>query len=261
MGLAGDDRNIKFDKPALTQVLGSWLLQEQKREQILSVISAFSSVRFLDFLPERMREPSFPSQTVLGNRGENLTAILRDICKNSGQKAVLTEWISELTAMEVVDFEFPEDPSGRIHLDIREKSGRRISACSASDCTLRFLAMIAALLGEGPGGLYFLEEIENGLHPSRIHLLINLIERQTATGKIQVVATTHSPELLSVVNDDTFRNISVVCRMENSDDAVIRPVVGLHDAKKLRKSQCLGRLLADGWIEDVLAFTDGKSEV
>ena len=120
--------------------------------------------------------------------------------------------------------------------------------------------MVAVLLGEDPGGLCFFEEIDNSLHPSRLPLLIDLVERQTAKGKIQVVATTHSPELLSIANGDTFANMSVICRMENADNAVIRPVSGLPNAGKLRKSQGLGRLLASGWMEDALAFDEGEAK-
>ena len=252
--------NVNLDRPALLQVFHNRQVRQQNSEQSQLIADAFASVRFLDFSLTRMREPAFPGQAILGNRGENLTAILNNICANHKRKSVLKEWIRELTPMDVMDFEFPEDPSGRIHLAIRENNGRRISAYSASEGTLRFLAMLAALLSEDAGGLYFFEEIDNGLHPSRLHLLIDLIERQTTKGKIQVVATTHSPELLSIVNDDTFANMSVVCRVENSDDAVIRPVSSLPNAGELRKSQGLGRLLAGGWMEDALAFDESEAK-
>ena len=77
--------------------------------------------------------------------------------------------------MDVVDFEFPSDPiTGRIQLAIREKSDRTVSAYSASDGTLRFLAMLAALLDREPASLYVFEEIDNGIHPARLHLLADL---------------------------------------------------------------------------------------
>ena len=66
--------------------------------------------------------------------------------------------------------------------------------------------MLAALLSDEFEGLYFIEEIDNGIHPARLHLLLDLIERQTAKGKIQVVATTHSPDVLNLINDTTFEN-------------------------------------------------------
>ena len=116
--------------------------------------------------------------------------------------------------------------------------------------------MLVALLGPDPARLYFFEEIDNGIHPSRLNLLIDLIEQQTAKGETQVIATTHSPELLSIVGDTTFENTSVVCRLEDTNDAIIRPVVDLPNAKELRKTQGLGRLLAGGWMETALVFTE-----
>ena len=222
--------------------------------------TAFLSIHVLDPIPGLMRRPSFPGQTVLGDSGQNLPTVLQHICADEKRKFTLTEWIRELTPMDVADFRFPSDPSGRIHLMIQEKGGREISAYSASDGTLRFLAMLAALLGPDPAGLYFVEEIENGIHPSRLHLLIDLIERQTGKGKIQVVATTHSPALFNAVSDRTFENASVVCRLPDTSDAVIRRVSALPNARKLRETQGLGRLLEGGWMENALAFTEGGAE-
>ena len=214
---------------------------------------------FFDFKPNRIREPATPGQTTLGDSGEYLPVVLREICADQKRKSALVSWLRELTPMDVEDFEFPEDPSGRIHLIICETNGARVSANCASDGTLRFLAMLAALLGKDLlPYIYFFEEIENGLHASRLHLLIELIEQVTSDGTKQVIATTHSPELLSMVGDSTFESTSVVCRLEDASEAVIRPVAKLHNARKLRKTQGLGRLLAGGWMETALAFTEGN---
>ena len=163
--------------------------------------------------------------------------------------------------MDVTDFEFPLDPSGRVHLMLCEANGRKVSAYSASDGTLRFLAMLAVLLGESSEGLYFFEEIDTGIHPARQWLLLELIEKQVAKNNIQIMTTTHAPDLLTFANDSTFENMSVVCRLEDSHDAIIRPVAELPDAKKLRKSGGgLGGLLTEGWMETALAFTENQNE-
>ena len=222
-----------------------------------TIASTFRGIRFLDPVPNLMRQPSSLGQIVLGDKGENLPSVLHTICANKTRGAILTEWIRELTPMDIAGFGFPSDPSGRIHLMMVEEGGREVSAYSASDGTLRFLAMLAALLGPVPASLYFIEEIDTGLHPSRLHLLLDLIETQTAETGIQVVATTHSPTLLSMMSDRTFEDACVVCRLPDTTDAVIRPVSEIPKAAKLRKSQGLGRLLASGWMEDVLAFTEG----
>ena len=217
-------------------------------------------MRFFDFNPDRMRDPAFPGQTTLGDNGEYLPTVLREICTDPKRESVLTSWLGGLTPMDVERFEFPADPSGRIHLVIRESNGARVSASCASDGTLRFLAMLAALLGDNQSYVYFFEEIENGLHASRLHLLIDLIESVTSDGTKQVLATTHSAELLSLVGDSTFESTSVVCRLEEENEAVIRPVAELHNARELRKTQGLGRLLAGRWMETAIAFTEGNDD-
>ena len=252
-----DDPGMQLERsqPALSQVplrarnFGAF-------EKARAVIDEFRSARFFDFRPDRMRAPASPGHMSLGDSGEYLPVVLRDVCGDPRRKSALLDWVRELTPMDVEDFEFQLDPSDKVHLVIREKFGAKLRADNASDGTLRFLAVLAALLGEDSGGLFFFEEIENGLHPSRLHLLVELIEQQTARGGLQVIATTHSPELLSMVNDETFRNTSITCRLEDTNDAIIRSVADLPNIEKLRNTQGLGRLLTGGWMETALEFTE-----
>ena len=263
------------DKPALTEyteylgvgreIIGRGIDKNWKRlpghQDSLDFRFVLADMRFLELSPERLREPAFPGANVLGDFGENLPVVLREICADPKRQEILTSWIAELTPMDVTDFEFPIDPSGRVHLTLCEANGRKVSAYSASDGTLRFLAMLTVLLGENPSGLYFFEEIDTGIHPARQWLLLELIEKQAAKRGIQIITTTHSPDLLTFVNDSTFEHLSVVGRLEDSQDAIIRPVAELPNAKKLRTSKGgVGRLLAEGWMETALAFTEDRDE-
>ena len=259
---------VRPDQPALTQIREHKNVVRIHKDYVQLVIDALAGIRFLDPMPELMRKPAFPGQTVLGDNGENLPTVLQEICTNPKRADVFHEWARELTPMDVASFGFPRDPiTGLVQLVIGETNEREVSAYSASDGTLRFLAMLAALLGKHPAALdrrvarlYVFEEIDNGIHPSRLRLLLDLIEGQAAKGGIQVVTTTHSPDLLTMIGDDTFSNTSVVCRLPDTDDAVIRPVCELPDSEKLRRSQGLGRLHASGWMEDALAFTGEDEE-
>ena len=254
----GDRIAVRPAQPALTQIREHRRVAKSHKKAAAQVIDVLGGMRFLDLSPESMRQPAFPGQTVLGDSGENLPAVLKDICADAGRRETLAEWTRELTPMDVRDFEFPTDPTtGKVQLAFKESTGRKVSAYVASDGTLRFLAMLAALLGANPARLYFFEEIDNGIHPSRLRLLTDLIERCTATNGVQVVATTHSPDLLSMIGDETFRNTSVVCRRPDTDTAVVQPVDSLPNADELRQSQGLGRLHASGWMEDAIFFTEG----
>lgn len=226
----------------------------------LEVSLELFGMRLFELSPERMRQPVLSGANRLDDSGDNLPTVLEAICADPQRKSVLLSWLHELSPMDVSDLEFPVDLNGRVNLRIVEANGRRVSAYSASDGTLRFLGMLAALLNEDYEGVYFFEEIDNGIHPARLHLLLDLIERQTEKGKIQVVATTHSPDVLNLINDTTFENAVVVYRDEDSADAVIRRVAELPKAGELRKSQGLGRLHAGGWMENVLSFAEAERE-
>ena len=241
------------DKPALTQ------LERPQGSAVQSVSQALVGMRFWDLSPELMRHPAYPG-TPLGDRGENLPAVLEQTCADPELRSTLVSWLQELTPMDVSDLEFPRDPSGYVHLMLCERNGRKISADSASDGTLRFLAMLAVLLGKAPPGLCFFEEIDNGIHPARLNLLMELIERQTEKRDIQVVTTTHASAMLTVMGDSTFANTSVVSRTEGTDDAIVRRVADLDNAPKLRHEQGVGRLHESGWLEDALFFTEGPDE-
>ncbi len=255
---------VRPDQPALTQVREHRNVVRLHKYIIQSVIDNLAGIRFLDPIPEMMRKPTFPGQTMLGDSGENLPTVLQEICADPKRGAVFYEWVRELTPMDVERFDFPRDPiTGLVQLAIGETNEREVSAYSASDGTLRFLAMLAGLLGRqtaSPGRIgarsFFFEEIDNGIHPSRLRLLLDLIEGQTAKGGLQVITTTHSPDLLAMIGDNTFKSTSVVCRLPDTDNSVIRPVCDLPRSEALRNSQGLGRLHASGWMEDALAFAE-----
>jgi predicted ATPase len=212
-------------------------------------------MRFLDLNPDAMRRPSLPGQTTLGDRGENLSSVLQQICEVPERKATLLSWTQELTPMDARDFEFPSDLTGRILVTLVEGNGQRTSANSASDGTLRFLALIAAILAESDG-LYFFEELENGIHPARLHLLLRLIEQRVARSRLQVIATTHSPTLLGLAQPETLETASLTYRLPGESDTRIKRVFDIPEARRVIGEQDLARLHSSGWLEDAVAFSD-----
>ena len=205
-----------------------------------------------------MRIPSLPGQTTLGDRGENLSSVLFAICEDASNKEALLEWVRQLTPMDVEDFQFDPDAAGRILLNIKEKSGQTVSAASASDGTLRFLAILAALFGPTPASFYFIEEIENGIHPTRLSLLVDLIENQTKRRNIQVVATSHAPLVLQFLSEDALANASIVYRLPDQPDAKIKRILDVPEARRVIKEQSVSLLHASSWFEDVLNLTEDE---
>jgi predicted ATPase len=214
-------------------------------------LTSIGSCRFLDLDPQALRMPTLPGQVVFGNKGENLPSILKAICEDPSQKEVLIDWIRELTPMDVTDLEFFESPmDGKTQTYIIEGNGGRISAHSASDGTLRFLAYLAALLGTQKASLYFFEEIENGIHPNRIHLLLELLHQSTKRGSPHVVATTHSPALLNFLRDRPLQDALVVARSERG--SIVRRFADMPIIE--RDKTRAGELLQTGWFETTSTF-------
>jgi predicted ATPase len=266
MGKAGNQRrlgqklSVMDMKPALTQVTDFPKLDSRANRNVtISSQRALSSMRFLDLNPEQMRLPSIPGQTVLGDQGENLSSVLQAICNNQNDKAVLLEWIKQLTPLDAADLAFRQDAAGRVLLVLVEGSGKSISAYSASDGTLRFLAIAAALLGPTPADFYFLEELDNGIHPTRLGLLLDLVQQQVTRSGIQVVATTHSPDFLTLLSESDLSYSSVVWRSDSNHEGRITQLADMPNIREVILEQSLGRLHASGWFEAVLNFGEAEA--
>ena len=186
---------------------------------IHGALKTYDSCRFFDWSLDALRQPCLPGQDMLSDNGRNLSSVLYAICQRAASKKGLLSWIQELTPMDAVDFEFPVDATGRILATLVERGKQKTTLASASDGTLRFLAFLAAFLGPNPSSFYFFEELENGIHPSRLGLLLDLIETQVTEKGIQVVATTHSPELLARLSKPTLEHASLVYRSAEGPDA------------------------------------------
>jgi predicted ATPase len=219
----------------------------------------YRSCRFFDWSLDALRQPCLPGQDMLSDNGRNLGSVLHAICKRPVSKKSLLSWIQELTPMDAVDFEFPVDPSGRILATLVERNKQKTTLASASDGTLRFLAFLAAFLGPNPSAFYFFEELENGIHPSRLNLLLDLIEHQVREKGIQVVATTHSPELLARLSKTSLEHAALVYRAPEKQDARIVRVLDFPEARRLLKAHKAADLFSSGWFETTADFSESAS--
>jgi predicted ATPase len=217
-------------------------------------VSEMSSMRFLELNPDAMRQPSFPGQTILTDRGENLSSVLHTICQDPKQKHTLMSYFEELAPTDCKDLDFYQERTGKVLVELLEGDGQRISAYSASDGTLRFLGLLAAMFSPEPSAFYFIEEPENGIHPTRLHLLLDLFERRARNTNIQVVTTTHSPYFLGIADHSTIEDASLVYRAEGTPDGRIQRILDIPDARRLIEKQRLISLHGSGWFETVTDF-------
>jgi predicted ATPase len=93
-----------------------------------------------------------------------------------------------------------------IELLLHESKGKQkaIPGWLLSSGTLRILALLAMFETPGKPSVLFVDEIENGLDPRTIGLLLNQIENVFSDKTMQVIVTTHSPYFLDMVPFDSI---------------------------------------------------------
>ena len=137
----------------------------------------------------------------------------------------------------------PASPQGlerTVYLQLME-GGFEVPGWLFSSGTLRLLALVAVLRHPLPPTLVLIEEIENGLDPRSIHLLVEEIRVAVESGRTQVVLTTHSPYLLNVV---PLESIVLVERVE--DQPLFERPAGREAVQKWAKEFGPGQLYTMG---------------
>lgn len=213
------------------------------------VTKAQREMIFLDIHPAKMRDYQPEPASALGTSGQNISPVLAGLAEEDRQDII--DWLAELTAPAVVDMAFDRTQLKEVMFFLVEDGGRRVSARSVSDGTLRFLGLLTALLTSKAGSIILLEEPDVGLHPSRIHLLARLLEQVTAEARIQVIATTHSSTLLSHLNPESLGNVVAIGR-DAAGDSMCGRLRELEHFSTLRDSRQLDHLVSTGWIERAL---------
>lgn len=191
--------------------------------------------QFLSLNPGIMGEPRQKSMrgtpSVLQPDGSNIGEYLLDILNGENGVEVFNEIIEQLKY--VLPYTKDIQPTLTSELDKSvflqlSESNFKVPGWLLSTGTLRVLALLAVLRNPNPPSLVVIEELENGLDPRTIHLLIEEIMNATESGRTQVIATTHSPYLLDLLPLST---ILFVERPDGGEPVFSRPV----DEKSKRK--------------------------
>ena len=142
-------------------------------------------------------------------------------------------------------------------LQVKEGTGITLPASSLSDGTLRFLAL--SVLAEDPdtGGVFCIEEPENGIHPAKMPEMVNLlrdlaVDVSEAPDKDnpfrQVIVATHSPAFVQLIAPDDLL-CAVETKVRSSTGDVTRtlqclPLDETWRSKSGQQSVGLGTIIA-----------------
>jgi predicted ATPase len=188
----------------------------------------------------------------MGEHGEGFAGIIKQICGSPSSYDALLEWLKNLRPDEITSLTTVEAPAGELMLAVNEYS-RQFLAPTLSEGTLRFIALAAAFFQPVMPKVIVLEEIEKGLHPSRLRLLLELMRTQSKRTNTQVIATTHSPTLLSWLTSEDRKTTFVCSRDAESGATQMHSLAELPDLESiLSKGSALSELFEQGWMESVL---------
>jgi predicted ATPase len=163
------------------------------------------SWQFLSFDPGRMgmpmRQMMAPEPCKLLRDGSNLGQYLWEIRQQDlgAFEGILEALRFVLPFSSDIQPRVTQEIERLVHLQMTEVDFK-VPGWLLSTGTLRVLAILAVLRHPYPPPLLVIEEIENGLDPRTLQLVVEEIRGAISAGTTQIIATTHSPYLLDLLD-------------------------------------------------------------
>jgi len=241
------------ERPALHFLAaGIWPGNKNHVETANRFAHSLANMQRLDPIPSVLREYSkVKNASRMGEHGENFAALIQKICGDSATKDAYLSWLKQLRPAEVDDVITLEGAIGEKMFALKE-GGRVFPAPVLSDGTLRFAAITAAFFQPNMPGLLTIEEIENGIHASRLRLLVELLRGRAENQKTQVIVTTHSPVVLGWLQEREYAHTFFCKRDEVTGESKILPITEIPHFNDIAKRQPIGDLFVEGWMEAAL---------
>jgi predicted ATPase len=202
-----------------------------------------------------MRQYSFVVEKSLKGDGSNLSSVLYDLCEGKDQRERVLDFIRALPEQDIRDVGFLETPRKEVMLTLTESFAGRDKVWDAgilSDGTLRVLAVAAALLSAPEGSLVIIEEIDNGVHPSRAGVLLENIQGVARGRNVRVLVTTHNPALLDALPTEAIPDVVCCYRDSQEGDSRLIRLEDLKEYPELIAQGPLGQLMTKGILDRYL---------
>jgi ABC-type cobalamin/Fe3+-siderophores transport system ATPase subunit len=179
--------------------------------------------------------------------------VLENLCQ-SGFQAQILEFIRTLPEQDVRNVDFIRVPGpDDIMVKLLESFGDQehwYEAAVLSDGTLRALAIAAALFNSE--SLLIIEDIDDGIHPSRLGRMLELLRHHAKQENISVLVTTHNPALLDALPDSELRHVVACYRDPEQGDSRLIALGQLHEFPGLVAQGPLGQLVTEGILDSAL---------
>jgi predicted ATPase len=258
-------KDLKNSVSVISQLKNSEIKVPEVSEAIQVVIKNLEEIFILDPIPSQMRDYK-PFAQYLSKNAANLAGMIAALPTEKKEKleSQLTKYVSSLPEDEIE--RVWAEPVGRFQKDAmlycEEKWGRTginttIDARGMSDGTLRFLGILTALLTRPSGSLIVIEEVDNGLHPSRAKLLLETMKEIGSERSIDILVTTHNPALMDELGIEMIPFIQIVHRDPEDGTSKITLLENIKSLPKLLAHGSVGELSTKGEIEKSLSHIGG----
>ena len=210
------------------------------------------NIRLLDPRPREMRGYSYRNDNVLDEHGTNLSAVLFNLCRNPDVAVTVLDFIRDVPEQDIDGIGFIETERGDVMVKLAEtfgEQGTEYDASQLSDGTLRILAVAAAALSAPEGGIMIVEEIDNGVHPSRVEGLLERLSNVASERKFKVLVTSHNPALLDALPDEAVPDVVYCFRDAAHGCSRLTRLEEIPDFPRLLMHGPLGRLVTQRTLD------------
>jgi predicted ATPase len=212
-------------------------------------------VHVFDIYPKLMRSYNSVGDTQLAKDGSNISSVLFNLYENKPESLkIILENIKRLPEESIINFTFDKSlvRGLKVIFSLKYENKLEMKASLLSDGTLRALAILTALETVPEGSRIIIEEIDNGVHASRVHVLIEAIWEASNRRHLNTLITTHNPATLDSLNEEQL-NCVVVCHYDKqSQSAKLTPFFELPRVYELMERGKLGSLVVKNIIEQYL---------
>lgn len=120
-----------------------------------------------------------------------------------------------------------------------------------SDGTLRIIAIMTAILTRPKGSLIVVEEVDNGIHPSKAKLLLQYLDELSLDREIDILVTTHNAAMMDALSQpgDMIPFVSVIYRDDEDGISQIKSLDDLEELPRLLSYGSLGKVATQGLVD------------
>lgn len=211
-----------------------------------------SSIVFLEPEPSAMRSYGHKVEKLLKEHGENLSGVIYNLCLNPDTKNSVLDFVQSLPEQDIENIDFIETPRDEVMLQLTETFGGTSTTYDASilsDGTLRVLSIAAAMLSAPEQSLVVIEEIDNGVHPSRAADLLERISNIAKNRDLRVLISSHNPALLDALPDEAIPETVFCYRSPQDGSSQLIRLEDIPDYPELIAQGSVGHLMTRGLLE------------